>query len=228
MGKPIKLDSSWLEVLKEEFEKDYFQNLKNFLQEEKQSSQIVYPPGSLIFAALDNTPFDKVKIVILGQDPYHGPGQANGLSFSVSQGIKPPPSLKNIYKELESDIDFKPVAHGDLSAWSANGVLLLNSVLTVKAGLPASHQNKGWETFTDVIISKLSSQKSNLVFFLWGNFARGKKGLIDAEKHLILEAAHPSPFSAYNGFFGCKHFSKANQYLEQHHLGAVDWELKKS
>jgi len=226
MGNLIKLDDKWLKVLNEEFETEYFQKLKKFLQEEKQSSQIVYPPSSQIFAALNYTPLEKVKIVILGQDPYHGQGQANGLCFSVSEGITPPPSLKNIYKEIESDLGFKPPSHGNLSSWSKHGVLLLNTVLTVRAGMPASHQNIGWETFIDAIISKLNSQRSNLVFLLWGNFARGKKALIDSEKHLILEAAHPSPFSAYNGFFGCKHFSKANDYLKRHQINPVNWEVK--
>lgn len=225
MANDVKLDHSWLEVLKDEFSKPYFKDLKDFLLQEKQSGQTVYPPGSRIFAALDETPFDKVKVVILGQDPYHGPGQANGMCFSVNKGVTPPPSLKNIYKEIETDLGIKPPGHGDLSNWAANGVLLLNAVLTVRANQPASHQNRGWETFTDTIIKKLSEKKSNLVFLLWGSFARGKKYLINTEKHLILEAAHPSPFSAYNGFIGCRHFSKANTYLNEHGIKGVIWEL---
>lgn len=225
MANDVKLDHSWLEVLKDEFSKPYFKDLKDFLLQEKQSGQTVYPPGSRIFAALDETPFDKVKVVILGQDPYHGPGQANGMCFSVNKGVTPPPSLKNIYKEIETDLGIKPSIHGDLSNWAANGVLLLNAVLTVRANQPASHQNRGWETFTDTIIKKLSEQKNNLVFLLWGSFARGKKYLINTEKHLILEAAHPSPFSAYNGFMGCRHFSKANAYLNEHGIEGVIWEL---
>ncbi len=226
MTSKVKLHSSWLEVLKNEFTKSYFTDLKDFLLHEKQSGQLVYPTSNQMFAALDETPFDKVKVVIIGQDPYHGLGQANGMCFSVNRGIKPPPSLKNIYKELETDLGIKPPIHGDLSSWAANGVLLLNAVLTVRAAEPTSHQNRGWEIFTDTIIRKLSEQKSNLVFILWGNFAKGKKNLIDSNKHLILEAAHPSPFSAYNGFLGCRHFSKANLYLIEHGFEGINWGLE--
>ena len=221
----IQLHPSWLEVLKDEFSKPYFKELKDFLINEKQSGQIIYPPGSQIFAALDKTPFDKVRVIILGQDPYHGVGQAHGLCFSVNKGIPVPPSLKNIYKELQTDLDIQPSAYGDLSSWADSGVLLLNAVLTVRANQPASHQNKGWEIFTDTIISILSLKKSKLVFILWGSFARSKRNLIDAQKHLILEAAHPSPFSAHNGFFGCKHFSKTNSYLKENGLPEINWEL---
>ncbi|MFM9943908.1 MAG: uracil-DNA glycosylase [Bacteroidia bacterium] len=221
----VKLHPSWLEVLKDEFSKPYFIELKNFLIQEKQSGQTVYPPGNRIFAALDEAPFEKVKVIILGQDPYHGTGQANGMCFSVNRGVTPPPSLKNIYKEIETDLGFLPPNHGDLSSWAANGVLLLNAVLTVRANQPASHQNQGWEIFTDTIIKTLSEQKSNIVFLLWGSFAKGKKALIDNQKHLILEAAHPSPFSAYNGFMGCKHFSKANTFLKEKGMEEIKWEL---
>ncbi len=221
----IKLHPSWLEVIKDEFSKPYFKELKDFLINEKQSGQIIFPPGSQIFAALDKTPFDKVRVIILGQDPYHGVGQAHGLCFSVNKGIPVPPSLKNIYKELQTDLDIQPSAYGDLSSWADSGVLLLNAVLTVRANQPASHQNKGWEIFTDTIISILSLKKSKLVFILWGSFARSKRNLIDAQKHLILEAAHPSPFSAHNGFFGCKHFSKTNSYLKENGLPEINWEL---
>lgn len=225
MTSNIQLHPSWLEVLKDEFLKPYFKDLKDFLLQEKQSGQIVFPPGSRIFAALDETHFDKVKVVIIGQDPYHGTGQANGMCFSVNRGITPPPSLKNIYKEVETDLGLQPPNHGDLSSWAANGVLLLNAVLTVRANQPASHQNQGWEVFTDTIIQTLSLKKSNLVFFLWGSFAKGKRNLIDSNKHLILEAAHPSPFSAYNGFFGCHHFSKANLYLKERGIEEINWRL---
>ena len=227
MSDKIQLHSSWLEVLNDEFSKTYFKGLKDFLIKEKQSGQIVYPPGNQIFAALDKTPFDKVRVIILGQDPYHGAGQAHGLCFSVNEGIPVPPSLKNIYKELQTDLGIHPCTNRDLSNWADNGVLLLNAVLTVRANMPASHQNRGWEIFTDTIISTLSQNKSNLVFLLWGSFARSKKYLIDAQKHLILEAAHPSPFSAHNGFLGCGHFSKTNKYLKDNGLGEINWQLEK-
>jgi len=222
----VKLHPSWFTLLNEEFDKPYFIALKEFLKIEKQNNQSIFPPGNQFFSALDETPFDKVKVVILGQDPYHGLGQANGKCFSVAKGISIPPSLKNIFKELQSDLGIESPNHGDLSAWAANGVLLLNSVLTVRANQPASHQNKGWEIFTDTIIKTLSQQKNHLVFLLWGNFAKGKKYLINSDKHLILEAAHPSPFSAYNGFMGCKHFSKTNAYLKQNMIEEMNWNLR--
>lgn len=219
----IQLEETWKRVLLPEFSQDYFRRLKDFLVQEKKSGQIVYPPSSRIFAAMDSTPFEKVKVVIIGQDPYHGPGQANGLCFSVAKGIPVPPSLKNIYKELASDIGFSIPAHGDLSEWAERGVLLLNASLTVRAHQAGSHQKKGWENFTDEIIRQLSLRRKNLVFLLWGNFARSKKTLITG--HHILEAAHPSPLSAHNGFLGCKHFSKTNQFLTSVGVEPVDWQL---
>lgn len=221
----IKIEDSWKMVLNEEFKKPYFQNLTQFIKEEK-ANKTVYPPGSLIFNAFNSTPFDKVKVVILGQDPYHGTGQAHGLCFSVQKGIKPPPSLVNIYKELHSDIGMPIPGHGYLQDWANQGVFLLNAILTVEANKAASHQNKGWEIFTDSVIEKLSSQRENLVFMLWGNYAKNKINLIDTNKHLVLTAAHPSPFSAYNGFLGCKHFSKANQYLIETGQAPVDWRIE--
>ncbi len=219
-----KIDSTWLEALSAEFDKDYFKHLRVFLEKEK-SNFTVYPPGSKIFAAFDATPFDKVKVVIIGQDPYHGPGQANGLSFSVTQGKRVPPSLKNIFKEMESDLGLKPSKHGDLKNWAENGVLMLNAVLTVRDGQPGSHRNQGWELFTDATIKALSERKENIVFILWGNFARGKKHLIDTSKHHIIESVHPSPFAARNGFFGSRPFSRTNEILKKHNLTPIDWEL---
>lgn len=221
----IKLEASWLKHLSGEFEKEYMKNLKAFLVEEKKQGYQIYPPGPQIFSALDLTPFEKVKVVILGQDPYHGPGQAHGLSFSVPRGVRIPPSLVNIYKELHTDTGFRIPDHGNLESWATQGVLLLNAVLTVRANSPGSHQNKGWEQFTDQIIRVLSEEREGLVFMLWGNYAKQKISLIDQHKHLILTAAHPSPFSANNGFYGCQHFSKANHYLTDHHQQAIDWSL---
>lgn len=218
------IEESWKNILIDEFNKDYFISLKQFLVEEKQS-QIIYPKGREIFAAFNHTPFDKVKVVILGQDPYHGAGQAHGLSFSVPEGIKPPPSLINIYKELNSDIGFQIPSHGNLTKWAEQGVLLLNATLTVRANQAGSHQNKGWENFTDCVIKKISEQKQNVVFLLWGRYAQAKESLIDSSKHFILKAAHPSPFSAYNGFMGCKHFSKTNELLKKNNLTEIDWSL---
>ena len=220
-----RIHESWKAVLNDQFEADYFGKLKDFLLEEKKQSLPIYPPGPLIFNAFDQTPFYKVKVVILGQDPYHGPGQAHGLCFSVPKGIKPPPSLVNIFKELENDLAIIPPAHGNLESWAKQGVMLLNATLTVRANQAGSHQNKGWEIFTDSVIRKISEQKQNVVFILWGNYARAKKSLIDNSKHFILEAAHPSPFSAYNGFFGCKHFSKTNEWLRLHNIPEVDWRI---
>lgn len=222
----LQLEDSWKQVLAGEFEKDYMKHLKAFLKNEKEQGHLIYPPGGLIFNALNHTPFDKVKVVILGQDPYHGPNQAHGLSFSVQEGITPPPSLKNIFKELKEDIpDFEIPAHGDLTKWTDQGVLLLNATLTVQAGEPGSHQNKGWEMFTDVIIRMLSSKRAGIIFLLWGRFAQSKRQLIDVSKHHVFAAAHPSPFSAHNGFFGCGHFSKTNALLVQSGKTPIDWQI---
>lgn len=220
----IKLNPSWLAVLQSEFEQDYMKNLKQFLLSEKQSGQVVYPPSDQIFAAFDHTPFEKVKVVIIGQDPYHNPGQAHGLCFSVNKDVDVPPSLKNIYKELVSDLGFSIPNHGHLIHWAEQGVLLLNATLTVRANEAGSHQNKGWERFTDSVISKLDEQKSNLVFLLWGNYARSKKKLIHNNK--VFESAHPSPLSAYNGFFNCKHFSQTNAYLVEKGETPIDWQIR--
>jgi uracil-DNA glycosylase len=223
--KLVKIEDSWYIQLQEEFSADYFQNLKQFLVAEK-AAHTVYPPGSQLFNAFNFTPFNKVKVVILGQDPYHGPGQAHGLCFSVPIGIKPPPSLANIYKELNSDIGFKIPKHGNLEQWAEQGVFLLNATLTVRANSAGSHQNKGWEIFTNKVISILSQRCENLVFVLWGRYATAKESLIDNSKHCILKAAHPSPLSAYNGFIGCKHFSKINEYLLSVSKTPIDWTIK--
>ena len=220
------LESGWLHALQPEFSKAYFLYIKTFLKSEMKNQKHIYPPGPQIFNAFNQTPFDKVKVIILGQDPYHGVGQAHGLSFSVPDGIKPPPSLVNIFKELQSDLQIPIPQSGNLSHWAQQGVFLLNAMLTVESNLPASHQKIGWQYFTDAAIKQLSEKKEHLVFLLWGKFAQQKKELIDSNKHLILEAAHPSPFSAYNGFFGCKHFSKTNAYLEQHNLELFNWEIR--
>jgi uracil-DNA glycosylase len=223
---PIKpaIEESWKKVLNDEFNKSYFVDLKEFLVEERKKFKI-FPPGSLIFNAFNHTPFDKVKIVFIGQDPYHGFGQAHGLCFSVPEGVTKPPSLENIFKELKNDLGIPVPGHGNLIKWADQGVLLLNATLTVRENQAGSHQNKGWETFTDAVISKLSEQKQNLVFVLWGNFAIAKKILIDTTKHHILTAAHPSPFSAYKGFFGCRHFSKINEILVKSGTEEVDWKI---
>lgn len=222
----VAIEESWLKVLGAEFEQPYMKTLKTFLLEEKQNGNQVYPKGTEIFNALNHTPFDKVKVVLLGQDPYHGVGQAHGLSFSVQKGMAIPPSLKNIYKELASDIPtFSNPNHGNLTKWADEGVLLLNATLTVRAQEAGSHQGKGWEIFTDKIISKLSDERTGLVFLLWGRYAQNKSALIDSNKHTVLKAAHPSPFSAYNGFLGCKHFSKANEILEKEGKTPIDWQI---
>ncbi len=221
--KPL-IDDSWKEVLTDEFNSEYFQNLKEFLLEEKKQHK-VFPPGSQIFSAFNFTPFDKVKVVIIGQDPYHGQGQAHGLCFSVPKGIKIPPSLKNIFKEINQDIGLPISESGNLGNWAKQGILLLNATLTVRANQAGSHQNKGWEIFTDSVIKKLSKRKSGLVFLLWGAFAQAKDGLIDTSKHHILKAAHPSPFSSYRGFFGCRHFSKTNEKLKAQGLKEIDWKV---
>lgn len=222
----VLINESWKAVLEEEFQKPYMKDLKEFLQKEKQDGKVVFPPGSLIFNAFNHTPFNEVKVVILGQDPYHGNGQAHGLSFSVQKGISVPPSLRSIYKELQSDIPgFVSPLHGELTTWADQGVLLLNATLTVRKAEPASHHKKGWEIFTDQVIKTLSEKRSGLVFILWGKNAQAKIPLIDAEKHTILTAAHPSPYSAYNGFFGCRHFSKTNEILKNQGLTPINWQI---
>ena len=220
----VKIEESWKDVLKSEFEQPYFQSLATFLRKEKENNKTVYPPGSLIFNAFNTTPFDKVKVVILGQDPYHNPGEAMGLSFSVPRGVRTPPSLKNIYKELNEDLGVPIPSHGDLTHWAEQGVFLLNAMLTVERNKPRSHQKIGWQTFTDAVIRRLSDQREGLVFMLWGGFARQKKQLIDSSNHLVLEAAHPSPLAG-GAFFGSRHFSRANEYLKQQGKEPVDWSL---
>ena len=222
----IALEPSWLAILQEEFEKPYMVNLRKFLQNEKEAGQVVYPKNADIFRAFNDTPFDKVKVVILGQDPYHGPNQAHGLSFSVQKGIAIPKSLINIYKELATDIPgFTKPAHGNLEEWAKQGVLLLNATLTVRAGEAASHQKKGWETFTDEVIHKLSEKRTGLVFILWGAYAQSKIPLIDQSKHHIIKSVHPSPLSVERGFWGSKPFSKANAYLEKEGEKPIDWQI---
>ncbi len=220
-----QIEDSWQEALADNFSAPYFHSLKDFLLEEKKHHNI-YPPGSQIFTAFNLTPFDKVKIVIIGQDPYHGAGQAHGLCFSVAKGVKKPPSLVNIFKEIHDDLGHEIPENGNLEAWAEQGVLLLNATLTVRASQAASHQNKGWETFTDSVITKLSEQKENLIFLLWGNFAIAKKALIDERKHHILTTTHPSPFSAHRGFLGCGHFSKANELLKEIGKSPINWQIK--
>ncbi|MCC8172223.1 MAG: uracil-DNA glycosylase [Parabacteroides sp.] len=218
----VAIEESWKERLSGEFEKEYFQRLVSFVKEEYRRGK-VYPPGSNIFRAFDVCPFDKVKVVILGQDPYHEPRQAHGLSFSVQDGVPYPPSLINIFKEIESDLG-KPVPEsGDLTRWAEQGVLVLNATLTVRAHQAGSHQNKGWEEFTDAVIHRLAEEREHLVFILWGSYAQRKGAFIDTSKHLVLKSAHPSPLSAFRGFFGNKHFSKANEYLVAHGIEPIDW-----
>ncbi|EKU96321.1 Uracil-DNA glycosylase [Leptolyngbya sp. PCC 7375] len=221
----IKLEASWKAVLEDVFATPYMQELKKFLKAEKAAGKIIYPRGSLMFNAMDSTPFDQVKVVILGQDPYHGPGQAHGLSFSVPEGIAPPPSLVNIFKEIEQDLGIKPPHHGCLQSWATQGVLLLNSVLTVEQHKAASHRGKGWEQFTDAMITNLNQQRENLVFLLWGSYAQQKGKFIDRERHLVLTSPHPSPLSAHRGFFGNRHFSKANEYLQKNSIAPISWSL---
>jgi uracil-DNA glycosylase len=217
------IEPSWRKLLGDEFESSYFYSLLDFLAQDGKIHQI-YPSCQLIFNAFNQTPINAVKVIILGQDPYHGPGQAHGLSFSVPDGIKPPPSLKNIFKEIEKDLKLPLPKSGNLESWAKQGVLLLNAILTVRANSPASHHNRGWEEFTDAVITKLSENKDHLVFMLWGNYAKGKKKLIDANKHLILEAAHPSPFSVTK-FFNCRHFSKTNEFLNQKGMDQINWRI---
>ena len=221
----VRLEQSWKELLLPEFECGYMQSLKGFLLREKQQGRVIYPAGSDIFNALNSTPFDKSRVVILGQDPYHGPGQAHGLCFSVQQGVDLPPSLKNIYKEISADLGIAPSRSGCLQPWAMQGVLLLNAVLTVAAGSAASHQGKGWEQLTDRIVALLNERRERLVFFLWGSYAQRKGELIDRSRHLVLESVHPSPLSASRGFFGNHHFSRANRYLQENSLKPIDWRV---
>jgi uracil-DNA glycosylase len=218
----VKIEQSWKNILADEFEKDYFKNLTAFVKSEYQNHTI-YPPGKLIFSAFDHCTFDDLKVVIIGQDPYHGNGQANGLCFSVSDGIKKPPSLVNIFKEIKDDLEIPIPESGNLERWAKQGILLLNATLTVRANQAGSHQKKGWEIFTDAVIKAISTKKEGIVFILWGAYAQRKGAVIEADKHCILQSAHPSPFSAYNGFFGNKHFSKTNQYLAKTGKTPIKW-----
>jgi uracil-DNA glycosylase len=221
----VQIEAGWKKVLESEFNKPYFLQIVHFLKTEKNIGKIIYPPGSQIFNAFQMSPFEKTKLILLGQDPYHGTGQAHGLSFSVPDGIRPPPSLLNIFKELYTDIGLAIPHTGNLSTWARQGVLLLNAYLTVEAKKPMSHSQIGWGEFTDNVIQNLSELKQNLVFLLWGKFAQEKQVLIDETKHLVLKAAHPSPYSADKGFFGCRHFSKSNEYLMKNGIDPIDWKL---
>ena len=224
-GKEFQLDASWLKHLESEFKLDYMQDLRAFLKQEKHLAKQVYPPSDLIFNAMNTTPFDQVKVVILGQDPYHGPGQAHGLCFSVLPGVKVPPSLVNIYKEIKADLGIETAQHGYLQSWARQGVLLLNAVLTVEKAMAASHQGKGWERFTDRIISELNEKREHLVFLLWGSYAQKKGQFIDRHRHLVLQSTHPSPLSAHRSFLGCRHFSQTNDYLQKTGQQAINWAL---
>jgi len=221
----VQLHESWLSRLDDQFQQPYMKNLREFLVVRKQHRAVIYPAGSQIFNALNTTHFDQVRIVILGQDPYHGPGQAHGLCFSVLPGVRIPPSLANIYREIEADLGIVPPHHGCLQSWAEQGVLLLNAVLTVERGQAGSHQGKGWETFTDAIVQLLNDERERLVFMLWGSYAMKKGAVIDRRKHLVLKAPHPSPLSAHRGFLGCRHFSSANEYLRQHQQLPIDWSV---
>jgi len=221
----VKIEESWKKVLEDEFKKPYFKGIVEHLKTEKVQGKTIYPPGSMIFNAFDKTPFRKVRVVILGQDPYHGPGQAMGLSFSVPRGVPPPPSLINIFKELQDDVGIAQPSHGDLTKWAEQGVLLLNASLTVRAGEPMSHSKIGWHIFTDAVITTISRDLEDVVFLLWGKFAQEKVSLINTGKHHILKSAHPSPLSAKNGFFGSHHFSKTNQYLMKKGHHPIDWAI---
>ncbi|HMN69504.1 MAG TPA: uracil-DNA glycosylase [Bdellovibrionales bacterium] len=221
----VQLEPSWKAHLLSEFDKPYMRDLKSFLRREKAAKKIIYPRGSEFFAALNHTRFENVKVVILGQDPYHGAGQAHGLCFSVRPGVDIPPSLVNIFKEIKDDLGLPVPKHGNLESWADQGVLLLNATLSVEAGKAGSHQKKGWEQFTDAIIARLNEEREHLVFVLWGSYAQKKGEFIDAQKHLVLKGPHPSPLSAHRGFFGCKHFSKINAYLEAHGQTPIDWSL---
>ena len=221
----VKIEEQWKKIMKDEFKQPYFLQLIQHIKTEKSQGKQIYPPGPLIFNAFNSTPFNQVKVVVLGQDPYHGHGQAHGLSFSVPAGVTPPPSLVNIFKELESDIGLRTPTHGNLATWARQGVLLLNASLTVRAAEPMSHSRIGWHNFTDSVIRKTSDLRKNVVFFLWGKFAQEKAILIDSAKHLVLKAPHPSPLSAHTGFFGCRHFSKANDYLASNGIDPIDWSI---
>lgn len=224
-NRKIDLHEQWLEFLSQEFADPYMKSLSQFLRDEKAAGKTIYPPSTSIFAALNSTPLQSVKVVILGQDPYHGPNQAHGLSFSVPRGERTPPSLKNIYKELNNDLALSIPQHGNLESWAEQGVLLLNSVLTVEHSLAASHQGKGWERFTDKVIEVINQQRSSVVFMLWGAYAQKKGRVIDQTRHLVLQAPHPSPLSAHRGFLGCKHFSLANAYLSRNEQTEIDWQI---
>lgn len=221
----VKIEPSWKEVLEDEFKKPYFKQITEHLKTERAQGKTIYPPGSLIFNAFEQTPFDHVKAVLLGQDPYHGPGQAMGLSFSVPDGVPPPPSLINIFKELHDDVGVPIPRTGNLTPWARQGLMLLNASLTVRRGEPMSHSKIGWHHFTDAVIGKISELKENVVFLLWGRFAQEKIALIDTRKHHVLTAAHPSPLAAKNGFFGCRHFSKTNEFLAKKGIDPIDWAL---
>ncbi len=222
----VQLEDEWKQVLGAEFLSPYMQSLRDFLEAEKKAGKVIYPAGAQFFNALNTTPLSQVKVVILGQDPYHGPGQAHGLSFSVRKGVPAPPSLQNIFREIQQDLGIPPSRHGELTHWAEQGVLLLNAVLSVEAGQAASHQNRGWEQFTDAVVRVLNEQCEHLVFLLWGAYAQRKGRFIDAQRHLVLKAAHPSPLAANRGgWFGCRHFSQANRYLEAHGLAPIDWSL---
>ena len=221
----IKLHPSWLDPLRAEFEQPYMAELKRFLSQEREKGRTIFPRAANWFRALDLTPLDKVRVVILGQDPYHGPGQAHGLCFSVMPGVRPPPSLVNIFKEMQSDLGIRPSRHGFLEHWADQGVLLLNSVLTVEMGQAASHRERGWERFTDAVVQLVNAREAPVVFLLWGSYAQKKAAFVDTSRHLVLKAAHPSPLSAHNGFFGCRHFSKANAFLKERGLPPIDWAL---
>jgi uracil-DNA glycosylase len=224
----VRLEPGWKQALAREFDSDYMANLRAFLLEEKRQGKVVYPPSALIFNAFDHTPFDKVKVVILGQDPYHGPGQAHGLCFSVPEGVPPPPSLINIFKEIERDLGEPTSRNGNLEHWADQGVLLLNATLTVQQGVAGSHQGKGWERFTDAAIERLDREREGLVFMLWGSYAQKKGALIDRQRHLVLTAPHPSPLSAHRGFLGCGHFSAANAWLVARGLEPIRWAARGS
>ena len=220
----VRMEESWKKALSPEFDKEYFRSLVEFLHAQKRAGKVIYPPGSMIFRAFELTPLEEVKVVILGQDPYHGPGQAMGLSFSVPDGVKAPPSLRNIFKEIETDLGVRMSGRPNLEKWARQGVLLLNAMLTVEAGLAGSHSRIGWQAFTDAVIKYLSDNREGIVFLLWGNFARSKKLLIDTSRHYVLEAAHPSPLSG-GAFFGCRHFSKTNQILLSEGKTPIDWQI---
>lgn len=221
----MRLGAGWSGQLKRELDRPYMIKLREFLISEKDAGKTIFPPVSEIFSAFDYTPFENVKVVVIGQDPYHGPNQAHGLCFSVKKGVVIPPSLKNIYKELESDLGILPVSHGYLESWAIQGVLMINAVLSVEIHQAASHRGKGWEEFTDKVIDVVNREKENVVFMLWGSSAQKKGSVIDRSRHLVLEAPHPSPLSAYRGFFGCRHFSKCNEYLKSHGISPIDWQL---